>query len=115
MHESLRLYDTALSILTREMEALDQEDDDLLAQLFDQRAQVVAEAWEKRSGCSERLLLEKLKSILKAQNELTQKANMQRETLRLSLQNSKKQGNRLAAYGKVVSNRDTAFTMVKEG
>lgn len=115
MHESLRLYDTALSILTSEMEALDQEDDDLLAELFEKRAQVMAEAWKKRSGCGERLLLEKLESILKAQNELTQKANMQKETLRLSLQNSKKQGDRLAGYGKVVSNRDTAFTMIKEG
>lgn len=115
MHESLRLYDTALLLLTREAEALDKEDDDLLAELFEKRAQVMAEAWEKRSGCDKSALLDKLESIQKAHNDLTQKTNMQRETLRLSLQSSKKQGTRLAGYGKAVSNRDTAFTMIKAG
>lgn len=115
MHESLRLYDTALSILGQEMEALDKENDDLLDELFEKRTLIMAEAWEKRSGCNERLLLEKLEALQKAQNELSRKAGMQRETLRLSLQNSKKQGVRLAGYGKVVSNTATAFTMVKEG
>lgn len=115
MHESLRLYDTALLILAQETEALEKEDDDLLAELFEKRVGTMAEAWEKRSGCDKLALLGKLESIQKAHDDLAQKANMQRETLRLSLQSSKKQGTRLAGYGRVVSNRDTAFTIIKAG
>ncbi|CAK7042561.1 MAG: hypothetical protein DELT_02889 [Desulfovibrio sp.] len=115
MHESLRLYDTALEILTRENEALEKEDDDLLATLYADRVSIMAEAWEQRTGCNKTALVEKLRAIQKAQQELTQKASMQKETLRLALQNSKKQSTRLAGYGRVVSNWETAFTMVKEG
>lgn len=115
MHESLRLYDAALHFLRQEEKALDAEDDDRLAELFGQRAAVMAQAWEKRDGCDAASLLRKLEAVRTAQAELARKAAMQKETLRLALQNSRKQGNRLAGYGKLVSNKDTAFTMIKEG
>lgn len=115
MHESLRLYDTALQLMAKESEALEKEDDDLLAGIFKERVHAMAEAWEKREGCDKTKLLEKLGGILKIQDELMQKAHLQRESLRLTLQNSKREGSRLAGYGKAVSNRDTAFTIVREG
>ena len=115
MHESLRLYDTSLAILAQETEALDNEEEERLAELCQKRAAVMEEAWQKRAGCDPALILGRLKTIQKAQSALAAKAKMQTETLRLALKNSKQESNRLAGYGKAVGNGQTMSMLRKEG
>lgn len=115
MHECLRLYETSLELLRREEEAVEREDEERLQELCEKRAALMKEAWEKRAGCDPLLVLEKLEAIRQAQTKLSAKANAQRETLRLALQSSRRENTRLAGYGKVVSHRQNALIVSKEG
>lgn len=115
MHACLRLYDAVLDLLERETEALDQEDEARLPELCEKRTALMAQAWESRAGCSAPLLREKLEAVRAAQALLTAKAAMQRDTLRLALQSSRRENTRLAGYGKVVASRQNALIVSKEG
>lgn len=115
MHVSLRLYDASLSILAEEAAAIENEQEERLPDLCAKRMALMEEAWEKRAGCDPLLLLEKLQAIQEAQSKMTIRANTEMETLRLALQNSRRENNRLAGYGKVVAHRQSAIFMSKEG
>ena len=115
MHESLRLYDASLRILAQETAAIENEEEDTLPELCEKRMALMEEAWEKRAGCDPVLLLEKLEAIREAQASLTCRANTEVESLRLALQDSRRENIRLAGYGKVVANRQSAIFMSKEG
>lgn len=115
MHESLRLYDACLTILDQEAEALDNEDEERLQELCDNRAQLLEEAWRKRDGCEPALLMERLETIRKAQDSLTAKARMQAETLRLALKNNRQESTRLAGYGKTLGSGQNVSLLRKEG
>ena len=115
MHESLRLYDVSLSILEQEIQALDNEDEELLTELCGKRAALMEEAWEKRAGCPADLLLERLKMIQEVQGTLAAKARMQTETLRLDLQHNRKESTRLTAYGKALGHGQNMYMLRKEG
>ncbi|GHV53354.1 hypothetical protein FACS1894206_03880 [Deltaproteobacteria bacterium] len=115
LHESLRLYDASLTVLSQEAEAIDREDEDLLCALSKKRAALMEEAWNKRAGCSAALLRERLERIDAAQIKLQNKVRMQVDSLRISLQYSHKQGNRLAGYGNAVKFRQNALLVSREG
>lgn len=115
MHESLRLYDMCLALLDQEAEALENENEELLEELCRKRVTLMEDAWEKRDGCDPVLLLERLENIRSAQKELTAQTRMQTETLRMTLQNSRKESSRLAGYGKAVGNGQNASLLRKEG
>lgn len=115
MHESLRLYDASLSVLAEETAAIENEEEERLPELFAKRAALMEEAWKKRAGCDPLLLLEKLQAIQEAQSKISLRANTELETLRLALQNSRRENTRLAGYGKVVAHRQSAIFMSKEG
>lgn len=115
MHESLRLYDASLALLAEEAEALESENEDRLLELSQKRLALMKEAWEKRAGCSVPLLLERLEAIRKAQDTLAVKAKTQMETLRLTLQNSRKETTRLAGYGKTLGSGQGVSLLYKEG
>lgn len=115
MHESLRLYDASLAMITQENEALDAQDEERLQDLCEKRTAYMREAWEKRSGCDPLAILERLESIRKAQALLTQRAQVETESLRAALQNSRRESTRLAGYGKVVNHRQSALIVSKEG
>ncbi len=115
MHESLRLYDTCLTILDQEAEALDNEDDERLQELCERRARLLERAWEKREGCENALLEERLRAIQKAQDSLAARTRMQAETLRMSLKNSRQESTRLTGYGKTLGSGQSPSFLRKEG
>ena len=109
MHDSLLLYDASLNLLAQEEEAFDSEDEERLLELGEKRSALMREAWEKRAGCGAQPLLDRLELIRKSQETLTAKARARQETLRLSLQSSRKENSRLAGYGRVVGSGQTAL------
>ncbi len=115
MHESLRLYDASLALLDKEKEAIDNKEEERLQELFQKRAALMEEAWQKRDGCPSSLLAERLRAIQKAQEALTAKARMQTETLRLELKNSRQESTRLTGYGKMLGNGQNRSLLRKEG
>lgn len=115
MHESLRLYDACLTILDQEAEALDNEDEERLQELCEQRARLMEEAWKKRDGCEPSLLMERLESIGKAQDSLAANARTHSETLRLALKDSRQESTRLTGYGKALGSGQTMSLLRKEG
>ena len=115
MHESLHLYATCLTILGQEAEALDNEDEDRLEELCQKRTLLMEEAWKKRDGCDPALLAGHLTTIQVAQGELAAKTRMRTETLRITLQNSRKESTRLAGYGKAIGNGQSPPSLYKEG
>ena len=115
MHESLRLYAACLTLISQETQALDNEDEARLEELCSERIALMEKAWEKREGCDPALLAEQLKAIQYAQEELTAKTRMRTETLRMTLQNSRKESTRLAGYGKIVGNGQNQSLLRKEG
>lgn len=115
MHESLRLYDACLTILDQEAEALDNEDDERLQELCAHRAQLMEQAWQKREGCENSLLLERLEAIQKAQDSLLSRTRMQTETVRLALKNNRQESTRLVGYGKTLGSGQNRSLLRKEG
>jgi len=115
MHESLHLYSECLTLIGQEAEALDNEDEDRLEELYQRRVHLMEEAWKKKDGCDPALLSKKLKAIQSAQEELTAKTRMRTETLRMTLQNSRKESTRLTGYGKAMGNGQNLSSLYKEG
>ena len=115
MHECLRLYDAALRILAKEVEAFDREDEEHLEELCRERYDLMEEAWNLRAGCDSVLLRGRLEAIRNAQDSLAGRARMTRDNLRLALQSSRKESGRLNAYGKLVTTRQNALILSKEG
>jgi len=115
MHKSLRLYAMCLALIKREVEALESEDEENLEQLCQKRMEIMDEAWKSKDGCDPNLLAKQLRAIQKAQADLTAKTRMHTETLRMTLQNSRKESTRLAGYGKTISNGQNMSLLRKEG
>jgi hypothetical protein len=115
MHASLRLYDDCLTILGQESEALENEDEERLRELCEKRARLMEEAWRKKDGCETALLRERLDALRQAQDSLIARTRMQTQTLRLALENNRRESNRLAGYGKAVGCGQNAFLLRKEG
>ncbi len=115
MHEALRLYDASLDILAQETEALENADEELLLALCKKRAELMEEAWSKRSGCPVEPLRERLEALRKAQESAIARTRMQSETLRLELKNSRQESTRLAGYGKALGNGQNMSLLRKEG
>lgn len=115
MHECLLLYDTALDLLAQEERAVAQENEDILDDLVAQRTTIMQTAWEKRAGCPAALVMEKLEAIQRKQARIEREADKKLELVRLSLQSSRKENTRLSGYGKVVSHRQSALIVSKEG
>ena len=115
MHESLCLYDTCLTLLDQERQALEAGEEEHLAELCEKRRTYLEEAWEKRAGCDPEQIQQKLEAILKAQAALTHRAQEEADILRMTLQNSRRENTRLNGYGKVVTRRQSALIVSKEG
>ena len=115
MHDSLRLYDLSLAMIGQEIEALESEDDDRLMGLCEARMEYMQEAWDKRAGCDPGALLKRLEAIRKAQRILADKTRDVTDAMRVALQNSRRENARLAGYGKVISHRQSALIVSKEG
>ncbi len=115
MHESLSLLDAALELTRQEDAALAAEDEERLEELCEERAKLMARAWEKRDGCDAAQLLSRLEAIQNAQNALTNKAASTSDALRQTLQQSREQGNRLSGYHKVVARQQHSLLLQTRG
>jgi len=102
MHASLLLLDAALELATLEVAALANEDDELLEQLIHDREALMNEAWEKRQGCSEELMLERIVSLQQIHNHLCEQVRRLTQKVRAALQDNKKESTRLTGYQAVV-------------
>lgn len=115
MHESLRLYDAALAILAEETAALENQNEERLPEMSEQRMLLLEEAWEKRAGCPASFLLERLQTLQKAQSNLTAKAETRREDLREKLKKSRKESVRLTGYGNSLKSGQNITLLCKQG
>lgn len=115
MHDSLRVYDACLAMIAMETEALENEDEERLLELSQNRAALMNEAWGKRAGCSSALLLERLEAIRKAQRTLEEKTEQRTETLRIALKSTSKESTRLAGYGRALGDGMNLSLLYKSG
>jgi hypothetical protein len=100
MHESLRLLDIAMDVLGRELNAVEEEDDELLERLCGEREVLMRRAWELRGGCDARALEEKLHLLQRAQKDLSYRAGLLTERVRGSLRENRRQSAGLSGYRK---------------
>ena len=98
MHASLLLLDAALELATLEVAALANEDDELLERLIRDREALMDEAWEKRQGCSEELMLERIVSLQEIHEHLCTQVRRLTQEVRATLQDNKKESSRLTGY-----------------
>ena len=58
----------------------------------------MSEAWEKRQGCSEALMLERILSLQQIHNHLREQVRRMTQKIRATLQDNKKESTRLTGY-----------------
>ncbi len=115
MHECLRLYDSALALVRQEAEAIEHGEEELLESLLRERETLMEEAWRKRAGCDPDLVAERLSAIRLAQEAAGRMARINRDNLRLALQSSRRESDRLSGYGRVTNTMHGAFIISKAG
>ncbi|WP_461211429.1 hypothetical protein [Desulfocurvus sp. DL9XJH121] len=102
MSECLSLLDQALDLGERELEFLDAGDVDSLDTTVKERRRLIEEADRLRGeeSVDVDLLVEKLHKLRSMQSALTTKARSLHETLTDDLSRIRREGRRLAGYGK---------------
>ena len=100
MHESLQLFDAAISLARQEADALIAEDEELQDQLCSERAELMARAWERRDGCDPAALEEKLLCLQQLQEKLSTQTQNAADLLREALKDARRQGTGISGYRK---------------
>lgn len=102
MSQCLELLDQALDAGKRELECLASGEVDDVAAAAQERSRLIEEAWslqETEQVCVEELL-DKLQKLRTMQGKLSREARVLHSNLAQDLSHMKKQGRRLAGYGK---------------
>jgi len=102
MSQCLELLEQALDAGQRELDCISAGEVDELAETARERGRLIEEAWNLRDTEGVRLddLLDKLQKLRSLQGKLSREARVLHSSLAEDLQRVKKQGQRLAGYGK---------------
>ena len=115
MHVSLCLLEEALTVAQQELRALDDEDEELLQILFEQRQGLINQAWAGREGCDHLLLSEALTALQDIQRSLNMLARSKARDLSDLLKDSRQESRRVNGYRKVTAYGDLPLYVSRIG
>lgn len=102
MNTSVHYIEQALTLGQQELACLLEGEVEQAAELAEKRAQLTAQAWSCRMEEDTAPLRDSMARLMTLQDTLTGEASRLREEIRAGLLKSRKEGQRLAGYRKVV-------------